>query len=804
MMALTLACLTSLPVSILRLWPVFGDSGFPSGTPTVGKETLQRAKEPENEASNSEDVRYPMKLMIASVLFVFCVSCSPQQSSRTIDLVQEFPWARHGDVISLDAPLGSFGARPFWWKGLVPSPDPEVVQTFADAKEVGFRSYFFERVPARLVLEGKRRQGQATSEVLWNGRVIGRMKLTPEWTRASFPIPADSVSIGENRVEVKSAELSLWRHFSVTQLVADGAELEVGSARYKPQDDSVYLPFGGQLVYPVELQGRSRLAFRVEPWTEEGAPALETGDWEGLVALRDERNKLVTESKVTSSGKHTVELPVAQGQAALHFSARLGSAEPPLPGQLGLKLQAVRLEDEGSTAQEASQEFQLNPTGANVIMISIDTLRADHLGCYGHEKPTTPYLDELAGDSVLFEQCMAQSPWTKPSMASLLTSQLPYSHGVLDFADVLPESAVTLADLLNEAGYETMAVWTNGLLGQEFGIPQGFRKTLLLGNHLTADAVFKRANLLLSRRDPQRPFFLHVHLLDPHMPYNPPSSFREKMYKAYGVDQSPWPEGLDLKTHQQLQQRVQSAFLKDEKPSLTGSEEASLKALYDGEVAFTDKCVGDFVQRLKKYGLYENSFIVIVSDHGEEILEHRGLGHLQTLHPELIRVPLLIKYPGSKNGGQRIASPVQHIDILPTLIDNLGLPLAPTLEGEPIDLKSPSQRPIFFSVQAGPDAIEAGQQDHSYLEYAQGLRVGDWVTTRRLAGTVARQPLALYDLAQDPEQENNLFFQEPVRALHLQARLKKHFDPLLKQTSREKLKIDRSGLEKNLRTLQYL
>lgn len=743
-------------------------------------------------------------ITIASFLFVFCVSCSGFQPSRTLDLVQEFPSARHSDVLSVDAPLGSFGARPFWWKGLVPSEDPKVVQTFRGVAEVGFRVFFFEKVPARLVLEGKRRRGKATAEVLWNGRVVGQMTLTPEWSKATFNIPADSVSIGENTVEVTSAEMSLWRDFSVTQLAAEGADVEVEEALCKPEEDTVYLPFGGRLAYPAELQGRARLNFEIEPWVEDGAPALKAGEWEGKVSLSDEQGEVVKNYQVTATGSHTLELPANQGEAALFFSARFSSGELPLPGQLGLKFRAFRLDDEGGVAEEKPAEFQLDPTRANLIMISIDTLRADHLGCYGYQKPTSPHLDELAEDSVVFEQCMAQSPWTKPSMASLLTSQLPYTHGVLDFADILPESAVTLADLLNEAGYDTVAVWTNGLLGKEYGIPQGFRKTLLLGNDMTADEVLKRADTQLAGRDPQRPFFLHIHLLDPHMPYDPPPAFRDRMLEAYGLEKSPWPAGLDSNRHAQLQSRVQSGCLKGQGPGLTDLEESALKALYDGEIAFTDQCVGGFLKRLKEQGLYDNSLIVVVSDHGEELLDHGGLGHLQTLHPELIRIPLLIKYPGNEQAGRRLARPVQHIDILPTLVDILGLPLAPTFEGKPIALDDTAAKPIFFSVQAGPDAAEAGQQKHSYLEYIQGVRLGDWVTTRRLAGNVPRQPLALFNLSHDPDELNNLFFQNPVKALHLQARLKKHFDPLLKRTSREKLKIDRNGLEKNLRTLQYL
>ncbi len=302
-----------------------------------------------------------------------------------------------------------------------------------------------------------------------------------------------------------------------------------------------------------------------------------------------------------------------------------------------------------------------------IILYVVDTLRADHTGPYGHPRDTTPALDELARDAVVFEQAVAQSSWTKPSMASIMTSLLPAEHGAIRRLDRLAPRHHTLAELLQNEGWATGAVVTNAILyARREGFDQGFDYFAGLhgrkrrrGRQVRASVAVDAALSWIDRRG-GLPTFVWVHTMDPHFPYKPPAPFD----KRFSPDDVP-----DL-------------------PGPGGNEEADAKrerrhaiSQYDGEIAFGDQELGRFLRELESRGLYDRALIVFLSDHGDEFLEHGGRGHGATVFDELVRIPLLVKFPGGRHGGRRVAQQVLGMDVMPTILQAAGVELDGTLGG---------------------------------------------------------------------------------------------------------------------------
>jgi len=344
----------------------------------------------------------------------------------------------------------------------------------------------------------------------------------------------------------------------------------------------------------------------------------------------------------------------------------------------------------------------------NIFFIMIDTLRKDRVGCYGSGKGLTPGIDALAGDAVLFDDAVAQSPWTRPSVASMLTGLAPYEHGVTDRDDAVPEDALLLPERLQAAGYQTYGVITNGNVCAKFGFDQGFDAFVRGGGPAKRDGshALSIAEKLIDDRDETRPVFMYFHLSDPHAPYHPPEEFREK-----------WAPGIDpaIASRDALRDHRNGEGLNDEL-------RAQIQSLYDGEVAFVDHLVGEFIGHLKEQGLYDSSVILLVADHGEEFWEHGIWGHGGSLYPVLIEVPMMLKLPGQLEG-VRTERLVQHIDILPTLLSLAGVAPTEELRGlNLIDSEMPENRIVFSSVdKAGLAGIAATTRRWKMIEARSGL-----------------------------------------------------------------------------------
>jgi arylsulfatase A-like enzyme len=306
------------------------------------------------------------------------------------------------------------------------------------------------------------------------------------------------------------------------------------------------------------------------------------------------------------------------------------------------------------------------------IIYLVDTLRADHTNPYGYRRDTTPELAAFARDAVVFETAVAQASWTKPSVASLFTSLLPGRHLAVQLRDPLDDGHVTLAEMLQAKGYSTGAAIANSVIysdGSNF--EQGFDS--FAGLHdaegrpsklVEAAGVVDAALRWLKARE-GLPTFLYVHTMDPHVPYAPPPPFDRK-YEPHPTPEHP---AVDPRT--------------DYKEPL---DRDRLIAQYDGDVAYGDREFGRFIRELKARGLYERALIVFLADHGEEFLDHGKWLHGRSVFDELIRIPLIVKFPGRRDAGRRIAQQVQEVDVLPTVLHELGLPVPapPVIAGHPL------------------------------------------------------------------------------------------------------------------------
>lgn len=301
----------------------------------------------------------------------------------------------------------------------------------------------------------------------------------------------------------------------------------------------------------------------------------------------------------------------------------------------------------------------------NVILISLDTLRADHLGCYGYPKNTSPNIDLLAQEGALFSQTFAHAPGTYPSHWSIMTALFPNNHYYYYHLDhFYNPSLLTLADFLREEGYATSAFTGGAGVSARLGFSQGFDsyfeyKGSGVEQESLEDLYTKTQKWLQACKN--RKFFLFLHTYEIHDPYIPPDEFRQKISEE------------KLKWNKAQLQRIFN-WPRGRFKHLNEKERDNLVVLYDGEIRYTDeRLIKPLVGYLKEAGLYDQTMIILTSDHGEEFYEHKGWGHSTSLYNELLNVPLIIKFPHAKYRSQKISQIVRSVDIVPTIMDTLDI-----------------------------------------------------------------------------------------------------------------------------------
>lgn len=432
----------------------------------------------------------------------------------------------------------------------------------------------------------------------------------------------------------------------------------------------------------------------------------------------------------------------------------------------------------------------------NVLLIVIDALRADHLGCYGYERNTSPHLDAFAKEGVLFKNCYVPSSWTKPSIASLLTSLYPSTHGAISWGSALPGEVTSLAEIFKREGYVTYSYVANPNLKTIFNFNQGFD---FFDDYLMRDKLYyaalrnlqanlpvlkkiTRKEFLFSDRDNIRlanariipwleayksnNFFMYLHYMDPHDPYSPSPPY-DKMY-----------------------------------PYVKGDSNSENISLYDGEIRFADEYIGRLFEKLKSLGVYDKSLIVITSDHGEAFGEHNDKRHGHTVYNELLKVPLIIKYPGSAGANVRIEKQVRIIDIMPTILEVAHIPCDINLEGSSLLTLLHGKRQMNFCEYI---YVELDYNDN----VMQGLiKNNEWkyiFTKKSILRNVEKMGQEeLYNLIEDPGELNNLREQKRMILNVMRNKIdfyKRHCEKMAIRPSQAEL--DHETIQ-NLKSLGYL
>jgi arylsulfatase A-like enzyme len=282
------------------------------------------------------------------------------------------------------------------------------------------------------------------------------------------------------------------------------------------------------------------------------------------------------------------------------------------------------------------------------------------MSCYGYKKDTSPNLDEFAKQSVFFVNAYSTSAWTFPSHFSIFTSRFPNRTDLLMFKAVksFDDSYVTLAEILSSAGYQTAAFTGGGWVAGELGFGQGFDSYVTHGRRFehNQEALFT----WIADHGSERKFFLFLHGFNTHRPYNAPKHLKTKFIKAKGIPKE--CRGITFASEQPGREECFKA-----KGGIR-----YMRSQYDAEIFYVDVLMKRLFDELKKHGLFENSIIIITSDHGEELFDHGRYDHIRTLYEELIRVPLIVRMPGGK--AREVRGKVSNLDLMPTLLDMLDIP----------------------------------------------------------------------------------------------------------------------------------
>ena len=400
----------------------------------------------------------------------------------------------------------------------------------------------------------------------------------------------------------------------------------------------------------------------------------------------------------------------------------------------------------------------------NVLLFTLDTTRADHIGCYGYPNVRTPNIDGLAADGFLFKNATAQAPLTLPSHSSIFTGTYPFIHGVKDNGGFyLEPEKVTLAELLKQKGWTTSAFVGAFVLDSRWGLNQGFDHyydnfDFAKYKKISLDSVQREGGEVIKaffdwfKTNGDRRFFSWIHLYDPHTPYEPPEPYKSE-YSG-----RPW-------------------------------------GLYDGEIAYVDSLIGKVLESLREKGVLDKTIIVIAADHGESLGEHGESSHAFFIYDSTVSVPLILKLPGSNLKPKTIDAQVELVDIMPTLLDLLGITVPNEIQGR-------SLAPLLAASRAGADKM--AYSESYYPRYHYGWSELKSLRTVRYQYIQAPRP-ELYDIVRDPMERTNIYGQNSSQAERFIKEMKRieELSRALGEESKAPRQLDNDTIEK-LRALGYV
>ncbi len=461
-----------------------------------------------------------------------------------------------------------------------------------------------------------------------------------------------------------------------------------------------------------------------------------------------------------------------------------------------------------TTGEERNYSFWFNPVlyprgtnNRNIILISVDTLRADHLGCYGYEKQTSPNIDALAADSAKFLNVYASSPWTLPSHVSLFTALHCVHHQVYFDNETMDPSLITLTEMLRQNSFSCAAFTGGGFVSAVYGFSKAFN-TYNEGSGLVflenaAEHQFGVVSNWLDRHK-DRNFFLFIHTYQPHDPYACPYK-----NKSLFIEENARWEKIDLLNHLGGNTNIYK--------NLTENERRNVIGLYDTEIRYTDEeLIGPLIRKLKDMDLYDSTIIVFTSDHGEEFYDHGSWGHGRNLYDETLKVPLIIKFPESKYSGRTIDTIVSLVDVFPTILEENRIPLPDIpLDGKSLIplLKGKEKKDRTFLADLGSNVLNSHiPQKICQNQRKDKLILNESYTKEDLAFFTSPppklDPVELYDLGNDPQEKNNIVDSKAGFVRSLIRKIQETYQKAVKRKT-GKTKIDEK-LKKQLQALGYI
>jgi len=631
--------------------------------------------------------------------------------------------------------------------------------------------------------------------ILWNGQPVGSVSPGPAARRGSaIGVGAELQRIGPNRLDLlprywegREREAGdQGRGVQVRRIRIDRSRPEVrGEGPAARVEDAVLVQAPGSVVsYHFALPEAARLRGRVglHPESPElpGRIALSLVDDAGeermleswpLRALAD-APEAVFDIDLSALAGRMVAL-------SLSFSVPRPAAGGAAPAALPeLHWDEVRIEGHATELAEAGVARLRG--SYNVLLILFDTLRADYTEPYGADSVRTPALARLARRGVTFVNASANASWTRSSVASLLTSLHPVAHRVTTGRSALPRSVPYMPSLLERAGYATLGVVNNPQVTLGSGFARGFDKLVdyralrpLASGARTpekhAEVIWQRFVEPFIGAAGDGRFFVYLHEIDPHAPYDPPPPF-DTLYD-FGYQGNVTTSGASVR------ERIRLLLLLDRGEAWLGEADVRhLRSQYAGEVAYMDRFLGWILARLDELKLAEETLVVFVSDHGEEFLEHGSWGHGSSVYQPVLEVPMILSLPGVLPEERRPRFHAQLHDLAPTILDLLGLEASPEMQGRSLlplltttDDHEP-RRPTFAR------SLRKFRREERGLVGVDSVRFGDWKLLRhsRRVGGRLFSSFALFDLADDPDERIDRWPTEPVVGYALRQMLRWH------------------------------
>jgi len=712
-----------------------------------------------------------------------CVSGPPPPV--VYDLVREAPAA------DLVAPwkltlFGTPDSQAREAEGFVATPGAGTGDTFARTSPLAAVSFDWANAAERVAsidLASDPRLGGQDVEVTLNQVPIGTITIGARRARFALTLSAAAQRVGRNRIELRFSDAT--RHVKTlgTRLAgalyaiavgrADDAATRAAMAAGAPPllstgGDSVLQAGPSALRYVLRAPARAELHF--------GASLLQSG----RQAARGRLKVTVAEgpgparavwSLVLGAGgrprRYVAKLPAAAGALfTLSFEVEaLGSgpvwglwSQPRLRGGDG---GGDPFDDADHAPEEARRADGLRQglAGLSVVYVILDAAGARHFSSYGYPRATTPHIDALAREGVLFENAFTVAGFTLAAMRSAFTSSFPQELAGSFGPAKLPRSIDTLAERVASAGIRTGAFVANDLAGAPFGFDQGFETFLAVHRRYKGGAsAFRRALPPWLDQVREQRFFAYVHFREPHFAYDPPAPFDSRFGRATAL---PEDRRRDYKWL--------AALNAGEIAPLTPAEREDLTRWYDGALAYVDAEVGALVESLRVRGLLERSVLIVSADHGEELAEHGYVGHLRSLSEEVLRIPLIVRFPrAAGRAGLRVPAAVDIVDIAPTILDVFGLAAA-----RPGSFQGRSLLPIALGAPGWPALLARNAAPPPRFALRRGAL--------KLIDDPGQDSVALYDVAADPQERHDLSAERPLEASYYRQALRRR----LVATSRE-------------------